>query len=483
MGRWRLAAALAAVGIAVPGGRPLLALTSTPSATVPPAWAEERRPHPWVHRGNIPLLAQGQGLAPRRSALVIGNAAYKEEALANGVNDAEEVARTLREIGFAVTLLRNADLPTMEEAVEDFRRKLGPGDIGLFYYSGHGVQINGSNYLVPINAKLNRESDARIYAYPLAIALNALEDATASSRVVILDACRDNPFYRRWRASKRSGSASRGLATQLPSGSGTLIAFSTAPDLVAADRLGSSRNSPFTTHLLRHLRTPNLEVKELFRRVRKDVVLSTRNEQIPWVNESLLEEVVLNPSGAVVSPILVGQQAPEPSPSPRPQLQPQPEPQPPRGGQVAESPGIQKQFNSSFQPETESQEISLLTKSLSNGNLYDADVETRRLLLSAGAAYNVLSKKAIGSLGCQRLRRIYEQWTSYSKGVHGFSSQLARHPGSFDDFEAIVGWRRGGFLTTTTDQGKSQPPGYFPRAVSNGPIHEELLQRFRSCQR
>jgi hypothetical protein len=483
MGRWRVAAALAAVGIAVPGGPPLAALTPAPSATVPPARAVERRPHPRVHRGNTPWLAQGQGLAPRRSALVIGNADYKEDALANGVSDAEEVARTLQEIGFAVTLLRNADLPTMEEAVEAFRRQLGPGDIGLFYYSGHGVQVNGSNYLVPINAKLNRESDVKVYAYPLAIALNALEDANATSRIIILDACRDNPFYRRWRSSKRSSSASRGLATQLSSGSGTLIAFSTAPDQVAADRLGSSKNSPFTTHLLRHLRTPNLEVKELFRRVRKDVVLSTRNEQIPWVNESLLEEVVLNPSGPAVSPLLVRQQAPEPSPSPRPQLQPQPEPQPAPGRQVEESPGIQRQFNPSQQPETESQELSLLTKSLSNRNLYDADVETRRLLLSADAANNVLSKKAIGSLSCQRLRRIDEQWTSYTKGLHGFSSQLARHPGSFNDFEAIVGWRRGGFLTTTTDQGKSQPPGYFPRAVSNGPIHEELLQRFRSCQR
>jgi WD40 repeat protein len=238
------------------------------------------------------LLAQVQ--AGRRSALVIGNGAYTEERLANAVNDAEAVARTLQEVGFSVTLVRNADKRTLVEALEAFSRRLGPGEIGLFYFSGHGVQVDGENYLVPINAQLSRQSDAQYDAVPLGKVINAVETTRASTKIIILDACRNNPFYRRWRSTSR-GSATRGLATPLSSGDGgTLIAFSTAPGKEAADGIGSSPHSPFTTYLLRHLRTPNLEVGQLFRRVRGDVMQATRNQQIPWVSEALIGDVFLN---------------------------------------------------------------------------------------------------------------------------------------------------------------------------------------------
>jgi hypothetical protein len=238
------------------------------------------------------LLAQTQ--AGRRSALVIGNGAYTEERLANAVNDAEAVARTLQEIGFSVTLVRNADKRAIDEAVEAFSRRLGPGEIGLFYFSGHGVQVDGENYLVPINAQLSRQADAQYDAVPLGKVINAVETTRASAKIIILDACRNNPFYRRWRSTARGG-PTRGLATPLSSGDGgTLIAFSTAPGKEASDGIGSSPNSPFTTYLLRHLRTPNLEVGLLFRRVRSDVIQATAKQQIPWESGALIGEVFLN---------------------------------------------------------------------------------------------------------------------------------------------------------------------------------------------
>ncbi|MCP9902495.1 caspase family protein [Cyanobium sp. Cruz CV13-4-11] len=277
------------------------------------------------------LLAQAQ--AGKRSALVIGNGAYTDNRLDNAVNDAEAVARMLQEIGFSVTLVRNADRRAIDEAVEAFSRRLGPGEIGLFYFSGHGVQVDGENYLVPINAQLSRQSDAQYDAVPLGKVINAVESTRATAKIIILDACRDNPFYRRWRSTARGGTA-RGLATPLTSGEGgTLIAFSTAPGKVAADGVGNSSNSPFTTYLLRHLRTPNLEVGQLFRRVRNDVVQATGNQQIPWVSEALIGDVFLNPRAPGVAAVVAdgsvpSRQQPAPSPQAQPQPAPQPQPQP-----------------------------------------------------------------------------------------------------------------------------------------------------------
>ena len=270
------------------------------------------------------LLAQAQ--AGKRSALVIGNGAYTDIPLDNAVNDAEAVARTLQEIGFSVTLVRNADRRTIDEAVEAFSRRLGPNEIGLFYFSGHGVQVDGENYLVPINAQLRRQSDAQYDAVPLGKVMNAVETTRASSKIFILDACRENPFIRRWRSTGRGGTA-QGLATPRSSGEGgTLIAFSTAPGKVAADGVGTSSNSPFTASLLRHLRTPNLEVGQLFRRVRGDVMEATGKQQIPWVLEALIGEVIINhrPPG-VAAEVADGPASSRQQPAPSPQTQPAPQ--------------------------------------------------------------------------------------------------------------------------------------------------------------
>lgn len=298
MARLGVAVALALLVETVTVGGPLAALAATPQRVGTQALHSE-------------LLAQASVQAGRRSALVIGNGAYADGPLANAVNDAKDVTSTLRDIGFQVTLVLDADKRTIDEAVEAFSRRLGAGEIGLFYFSGHGVQVEGENYLVPINARLNRQGDAQYDAVPLGKVINAVEVTSATAKIIILDACRNNPFYRRWRTTR--GGASRGLAAPVNSGSGTFIAFSTAPGKEARDWLENSSNSPFTASLLLHLRTPNLEVGQLFRRVRRDVVQATGSEQTPWVSEALVGEVYLNPQ----SPISALAEKPElPNPAP-----------------------------------------------------------------------------------------------------------------------------------------------------------------------
>ena len=231
------------------------------------------------------------------------------------MNDAKDVTSTLRDIGFQVTLVLDADKRTIDEAVEAFSRRLGAGEIGLFYFSGHGVQVEGENYLVPINARLNRQGDAQYDAVPLGKVINAVEVTIATAKIIILDACRNNPFIRRWRTTR--GGASRGLAAPVNSVSGTFIAFSTAPGKEARDWLENSSNSPFTASLLLHLRTPNLEVGQLFRRVRGDVVQATGNEQTPWVSEALVGEVNLNQNTKPAT-LAVLPSSPRPAPQPQP---------------------------------------------------------------------------------------------------------------------------------------------------------------------
>ena len=231
----------------------------------------------------------------KRAALVIGNSAYSEDSLSNPINDATDVAQVLKEIGFEVTLLKNADKRKIDEAVETFNRQLRQGEIGIFYYAGHGVQVAGENYLIPVDAKLNREADVVYDAIPLGKIVNAIEDTEARVKILILDACRDNPFYRRWGSTGRS-LASRGLAGINSSGKGTLIAFSTAPGKVAADSLGTNgRNSPYTAQLLRYLKVPNLEIGRMFNKVTEGVLQTTNNQQIPWISQSLFGDVYLNP--------------------------------------------------------------------------------------------------------------------------------------------------------------------------------------------
>ena len=213
----------------------------------------------------------------RRTALVIGNSAYSSGPLKNPVNDATDMAKSLQKLGFTVNLKKNADLQTMEEAIEDFGNHLKRGGVGLFYYAGHGVQVGGDNYLIPVGARINKESDVRFKAFDAGRILAEMENANNGVNIVLLDACRDNPFGKSFR------SASRGLAIVSNSPSGTFISYSTSPGQVARD--GEGKNSPYTKALLENMAKPGLTINEVFMNVRSK--LKRETGQVPWELTSL----------------------------------------------------------------------------------------------------------------------------------------------------------------------------------------------------
>jgi len=216
--------------------------------------------------------------AEHRLALVIGNGAYKEGPLKNPVNDARDMAAALRGLGFEVILRENAGLAQMEQAVDQFWEGLKKGGTGLFFYAGHGLQMRGVNYLVPVDARLSVEQDVKVRCLDVNLVLGRMENAGNPLNIIILDACRNNPFARAWR------NAGQGLA-KMDAPAGTLVAYATAPDSVAAD--GEGRNGLYTSHLLRHLRTPGIKVEDVLKQVRVGVMNDTGRRQIPWESSSL----------------------------------------------------------------------------------------------------------------------------------------------------------------------------------------------------
>jgi formylglycine-generating enzyme required for sulfatase activity len=214
----------------------------------------------------------------RRVALVVGNGAYKDGPLKNPVNDARDMANALRVLGFEVILLENAGLAQMEQAVDQFWEGLKKGGTGLFFFAGHGMQVKGVNYLVPVDARLVAEQDVKVRCLDVNLVLGRMENAGNPLNIILLDACRNNPFARSWRNS------GQGLA-KMDAPAGTLVAYATAPDSVAAD--GEGRNGLYTSHLLRHLSTPGLKVEDVLKQVRVGVMNDTGRRQIPWESSSL----------------------------------------------------------------------------------------------------------------------------------------------------------------------------------------------------
>jgi hypothetical protein len=210
---------------------------------------------------------------------VIGNAAYDMAPLRNPVNDARAMAATLRTLGFEVTALENATLTDMKRAIDDFGDSLrSGGGVGLFYFSGHGIQINGRNFIIPVGVRVKGERDVEYESVDVGRVLGKMEDAGNRMNLVILDACRDNPFARSFR------SAASGLAT-MDAASGTFVAYATAPGRTADD--GTGANGLYTEQLIRYMRTPGLKVEDVFKRVRIDVEKSSAGKQVPWESSSL----------------------------------------------------------------------------------------------------------------------------------------------------------------------------------------------------
>jgi cyclophilin family peptidyl-prolyl cis-trans isomerase len=248
-----------------------------------------------------------------RTALVIGNAAYTEGRLNNPVNDATAIAAALQEMGFQVTVLRDADLRAIDDAVNTFSNKLRQGGVGLFYFAGHGLQVQGENYLVPIGARIDREQDVKYAAVPVGRVLGALEDAGNNLNIIILDACRNNPFSRSFRSSQM------GLA-QVQAVTGSLIAYATAPGSVAADGTGS--NGVYTSHLLKNMRMPGVPIEQVFKNVRIGVKQETGGKQIPWEASSLTGDFMFIPSTQQISSGQMTQSAPVSLPPTIPASQP-----------------------------------------------------------------------------------------------------------------------------------------------------------------
>ena len=232
------------------------------------------------------LLGAGPAFAGKRVALVLANSAYQHApSLANPVNDGSVMAKTLKEAGFDVVESRH-DLSALDtrRVLRDFADATRDADIAVVYYAGHGIEVEGSNYLIPVDAKLERDTDVYDEALSLDRILVAVEPAK-QLRLVILDACRDNPFGKRMKRTIASRSIGRGLAQVEPSSPNTLIAYSAKAGFTAQD--GDGANSPFTVALSKYLTTPGLDVRRAFGFVRDDVLKSTGNKQEPFVYGSL----------------------------------------------------------------------------------------------------------------------------------------------------------------------------------------------------
>jgi uncharacterized caspase-like protein len=247
----------------------------------------------------------GEAWASARVALVVGNGEYGQEIgrLKNPAGDAKLMAETLQGLGFDVSLVMDADQKAMKRAIRAFGQKLretGAGGIGLFYYAGHGVQVDGENFLLPIGAQIEAEGDVELEAVSASSILSQMQFAGNAVNLVFLDACRNNPMTRSFR------SGSRGLA-RVDAPRGSFVGYSTAPGDVSVD--GDAEHSPYTLALVEELTQPGISIEEAHRAVRGKVLAATNQRQTPWDSSSLTGPVILAaakpaeaPQAAAVAP-------------------------------------------------------------------------------------------------------------------------------------------------------------------------------------
>lgn len=228
--------------------------------------------------------------ASDRSALVIGNQNYSFLPLTTPLNDAHEMSFRLQMAGYKVTHLNDQKQSEMYDATDRFFLESADVKVVLVYYAGHAVQVNGRNFLIPVDMKKNT-SDMLSHMFDLRYLLNKFTESTAVNKVVILDACRDNPF-------SKNSNASSGLS-ELIAPSGTFVAFSTAPGSTAED--GEGDNSPYTTALIDTVFRPGIKIEDAFKKVRQQVRALTENEQTPWESTSLVQDFYLVPMGMPLS--------------------------------------------------------------------------------------------------------------------------------------------------------------------------------------
>lgn len=235
-----------------------------------------------------------------RLALVVGNATYPSAPLRNPANDARAMAQALRGLGFEVLAHENVGQKALLRAIIEFGDRLQGGGVGLFFYAGHGIQVGGRNYLIPVDAAIRSEAEVEVEAVDVARVLARMETAKNRLNVVILDACRDNPFGRSFRSS------ARGLAS-IDAPSGTILAYATAPGKTARD--GEGTNGLYTGELLKAMQVPGLKIEDVFKRVRDALQRQTQGEQVPWESSSLVGDFIFKLAAEGPAP-----QAPSPDP-------------------------------------------------------------------------------------------------------------------------------------------------------------------------
>ncbi|MBI2289556.1 MAG: SUMF1/EgtB/PvdO family nonheme iron enzyme, partial [Betaproteobacteria bacterium] len=245
-----------------------------------------------AEKRNLSVSKTTPAATEQRVALVIGNANYRTAPLRNPANDAKAVADKLQGLGFKVTLKLDQDQKGMADAIRAFGNQLKAGGAGLFYYAGHGMQVKGRNFLIPVDADIQNEDEVPYRSIDANEVLSKMETARNRLNLMILDACRNNPFSRKFR------SGNQGLA-QMDAPSGTLVAFATAPGSVASD--GSGKNGLYTQHLLASLGQPGVPVEQVFKRVRVGVMKDTRNAQVPWESSSLVGDFYFKPGTATLT--------------------------------------------------------------------------------------------------------------------------------------------------------------------------------------
>jgi len=253
---------------------------------------------------NVVALAATLAIAqaeapPPRTALVIGNADYSFAPLRNPINDADAVAKSLEEAGFNVIVAKNVGHEELEQAIEELGSELKKkGGVGLFYFSGHGAQIEGENYLIPAGNEIAGFDDVKTKSLTGSQIVDAMSAAKNDLNIIILDACRNNPI---------DPNGSKGLS-RIDSSSSLFVSFATSPGAVALD--GDGNNSPYTKYLAASIAVPNLNIEETFKRTLKGVYIDTKGEQTPWISSTYFGEFIFRPTDAGSTP------APSPSPVP-----------------------------------------------------------------------------------------------------------------------------------------------------------------------
>ena len=236
------------------------------------------------------LILPGKAAADiPRNALVIGNSNYtRVTSLKNPINDANDMAAALEKKGFQVIKVLDANRSRMRAAIRKFEDRIRKGGVGLFFYAGHGVQVNGENYLVPVDANVQRQHEIDDEAVRASAVLGAMEEARNGLNIIILDACRDNPF-------RSFRSLNSGLA-KMDAPTGSILIYATAPGDAASD--GGGRNGLFTSYLLKHMDTPGLAIEPMLKRVRIDVMKASGKTQTPWESSSLTGDFYFAPKGS-----------------------------------------------------------------------------------------------------------------------------------------------------------------------------------------